>query len=178
MSWCSLLSVYLSSQFVVVVPIVTITTIVNTVTTGTNQSAVNVTVNDEELDLSCTVESHPTAFIHWEENDVIVAGSSEVVELTVTANSSVRGAIITYTCVAENVVGGNSRSVSNNITVYVQGEMVMSITVYKATTHKFVIYTKKIKVAKLCKSVLPLKNQVEKRCEIKGGGQKMTVTVS
>ena len=104
----------------------TITTIVNKITTGTNQSAVNVTVNDE-LNLSCTVESHPTALVHWEENGVIVAGSSEVIELKITPNSSVRGAIITYTCVAKNVVGGNSHSVSNNITVYVQGEMLMSI---------------------------------------------------
>ena len=105
----------------------TITTIVNKFTTGTNQSAVNVTVNDEELELSCNVESHPTALVHWEENGVIVAGSSEVIELKITPNSSVRGAIITYTCVAKNVVGGNSHSVSNNITVYVQGEMLMSI---------------------------------------------------
>ena len=88
--------------------------------TGTNQSAVNVKLN-EELIITCNVESCPMALVHWEENGVIVAGSSEAIKQIVTANSSVRGAIITYTCVAENVVRGN------NITVYVQSEMLLSV---------------------------------------------------
>ena len=88
-----------------------------------NQSAVNVTWN-KELDIFCEVESHPSAQVHWEENGVPVDGSSgEVTRLKVTANSAIRGANITYTCVAENVVGGNNHSVSNNITVYVQGKI-------------------------------------------------------
>jgi len=89
--------------------------------TGTNQSAVNVTVN-EIVVITCGVESYPPAQVVWKENDVIVADSGEVAELRVTPNSGVRGAIITYTCVAENVVGGKTRSVNNSITVYVQGE--------------------------------------------------------
>ena len=118
MSWSNN---WLLSKSVVVIPIVTITTV-----TGTNQSAVNVAVN-EELVITCNVKSYPTALVHWEENDIIVVGSSEVIELTVTTNSSVHGAIITYTCVAENVVGGNNRSVNNSITVYIQGEMLLSV---------------------------------------------------
>ena len=90
---------------------------------GQIDQAVNVTVN-KELKLICEVESHPDAQVHWEKNGVPVDGKSgEVTQLTVTADSSVRGAIINYTCVAENVVGGNNHSVSNNITVYVQGKI-------------------------------------------------------
>ena len=116
-----ILQFYLISIFFIVAPIVTITTV-----TGTNQSAVNVTVG-EELDITCKVESYPYAQVHWEADGVTVVDSSEVVQLKVTANSTIRGAIITYTCVAENVVGENNHSVSNNITVYVQGKMLMSI---------------------------------------------------
>jgi len=93
--------------------------------TGTNQSAVNVTVN-KELVISCGVESHPTGQLHWEDNTTVFDTTNNV-ELEVTANTSVRGAIITYTCVVENIVGGKTRSVNNSITVYVQGKTLQGI---------------------------------------------------
>jgi len=93
--------------------------------TGTNQSAVNVTVN-QELAITCRVESHPTGQLRWKDGTTVI-DTTKNVELEVTANTSVRGAIITYTCVAENIVGGKTRSVNNSITVYVQGKTLQGI---------------------------------------------------
>ena len=90
----------------------------------TNQSAVNVTVN-EALQLICDVESRPTALVHWEEDGVPNDRGRPVKLQVVTVNTTVRGAVINYTCVAQNVVGGKNRSASNTIIVYVQGEVLM-----------------------------------------------------
>ena len=112
-------AIKLLSKFVVDIPIVTITA--NGVT---NQSAVNVTVN-EVLQLTCDVESRPTALVHWEEDGIPTDRGREVRQQVVTVNTTVRGAVINYTCVAQNVVEGKNRSVSNSIIVYVQGEVLM-----------------------------------------------------
>ena len=106
-------------KFVAVIPIVTITA--NGVTV---QSAVNVTVN-EALQLTCDVKSRPIALVHWEEDGVPTDRGREVKQQVVTVNTTIRGAVINYTCVAQNVVGGKNRSVSNTIIVYVQGEVLM-----------------------------------------------------
>ena len=105
--------------FVVVIPVVTITA--NGVT---NQSVVNETVN-EAVQLVCDVESRPTALVHWEEDGVPTDRGREVKQQVISVNTTVRGAVINYTCVAQNVVGGQNRSVSNTIIVYVQGEVLM-----------------------------------------------------
>ena len=88
----------------------------------TFQSVVNVTVY-EALQLACDVECYPTALVHWEEDGVPTDISREVKQKVVTVNTTIRGAVINYTCVAQNVVGGKNRSVSNTIIVYVQGEV-------------------------------------------------------
>ena len=106
-------------KFVAVIPIVTITA--NGVTV---QSAVNVTVN-EALQLTCDVKSRPIALVHWEEDGVPTDRGREVKQQEVTVNTTIHGAVINYTCVAQNVVGGKNRSVSNTIIVYVQGEVLM-----------------------------------------------------
>ena len=105
--------------FVVVIPVVTITA--NGVT---NQSVVNETVN-EAVQLVCDVESRPTALVHWEEDGVPTDRGREVKQQVITVNTTIRGAVINYTCVAQNVVGGQNHSVSNTIIVYVQGEVLM-----------------------------------------------------
>ena len=106
-------------KFVAVIPIVTITA--NGVTI---QSAVNETVN-EALQLACDVESRPTALVHWEEDGVPTDRGRPVKQQVVTVNTTVRGAVINYTCVAQNVVEGKIHSVSSSIIVYVQGEGLM-----------------------------------------------------
>ena len=88
----------------------------------TNQPALNVTAN-KALQLTCDVESRPTALVHWEEDGVPTDRGREVKQQVVTVNTTIRGAVINYTCVAQNVVGGKNRSVSNTIIVYVQGEV-------------------------------------------------------
>ena len=90
----------------------------------TIQSAVNVTVN-EVLLLTCDVESRPTALVHWEEDGVPTDRGREVKQQVISVNTTVRGAVINYTCVAQNVVGGKNRFVSSTIIVYVQGEVLM-----------------------------------------------------
>ena len=90
----------------------------------TIQSALNETVN-KALRLTCDVESRRTALVHWEEDGVPTDRGREVKQQLVTVNTTVRGAVINYTCVAQNVVGGKNRSVSNTIIVYVQGEVLM-----------------------------------------------------
>ena len=90
----------------------------------TIQSAVNETVN-EALQLACDVESRPTALVHWEEDGVPTDRGRPVKQQVVTVNTTVRGAVINYTCVAQNVVGGKNRFVSSTIIVYVQGEVLM-----------------------------------------------------
>ena len=81
-----------------------------------NQSEVNVTLNDK-LNMTCKVESYPLAMIHW------VANGEQVSDVAlVMVNTSVRGANITYTCVAVNEVNGTNRSANNSIDVIIQGK--------------------------------------------------------
>ena len=114
-----ILQFYINKIFVAVIPIVTITANDEII-----QSAVNETVN-ELLQLACDVESLPTALVHWEEDGVPIDRGREVKQQEVTVNTTIRGAVINYTCVAQNVVGGKNHSVSNTIIVYVQGEVLM-----------------------------------------------------
>ena len=90
----------------------------------TIQSAVNEIV-DEALQLTCDVESIPTALVHLEEDGVPTDREREVKQQVVTVNTTIRGAVINYTCVAQNMVGGQNHSVSNTIIVYVQGKVLM-----------------------------------------------------
>ena len=78
--------------------------------------------------MNCIVESYPPAMIHWEVNRVRVSNNSEVIADTtvheeVTVDTSSRGAIITYTCVAVNIINGNNYFANNSINVTVQGKM-------------------------------------------------------
>ena len=83
---------------------------------GINQSEVNVTFNTK-YQLNCSVESYPSAIVYWE-------GNGEQVNSNVTlVNTSVRGATITYTCVAVNVINGVNHSASNSIDVTIQGKI-------------------------------------------------------
>ena len=84
---------------------------------GINQSKVNVTFN-KMSNMTCNVESYPPAMVYWEVNGELVSNNKSVL-----VNTSVRGAIITYTCVAENVVDGTDRSSNNSITIIIQGKM-------------------------------------------------------
>ena len=82
-----------------------------------NQSEVNVTLNNK-LNLTCNVESYPPAMVHW-----VVNGEQVSDVASVMVNTSVRGAIDTYTCVAVNEVNGTNRSASNSIDVIIQGKI-------------------------------------------------------
>jgi len=88
--------------------------------------AINVTVN-ETLELMSKVESYPTDLVHWEENSLPVTDSNQIVELSVIVNSTVLGATIEYTCVAENSVGGMNYSARNNVLIHVQGKTIIII---------------------------------------------------
>ena len=103
------------------------------------QSALNVTVN-EALQLTCDVKSRPTAVVHWEEDGVPTDRSRDVKQQVETVNTTIRGAVINYTCVAENVVVGKNRSVSNTIIVYVQGEVLMWYRVVGLVIHYSYIF--------------------------------------
>ena len=92
-----------------------------------NQSEVNATFN-EVFKMNCSVESYPPAMIHWEVDGVQVSNNPEIrtdtrVREEVTVDTSSRGVIITYTCVAVNVINGNNHSANNSIDVIVQGKM-------------------------------------------------------
>ena len=79
-----------------------------------NQSKVNVTLNDK-LNMSCDVESHPPAMVHWEVDGEQVSNDTAVI-----VDTSEHGAIDTYTCVAVNVINGINRSANNSIDVIIQ----------------------------------------------------------
>ena len=81
-----------------------------------NQSEVNVTFNTM-FNMSCYVESYPLAMVHWEGNN------EQVNNNVVLVNTSERGAIITYTCVAVNVINGVDHYANNNINVIIQGRI-------------------------------------------------------
>ena len=88
-----------------------------------NQSEVNVTFNTV-FNMTCRVESYPLAMVHWEGN------SEQVNNNVVLVNTSERGAIITYTCVAVNEINGDSQSASNSINVIVQGKILRMCWIY------------------------------------------------
>ena len=93
-----------------------------------NQPEVNVAFNII-FKMNCSVESYPLAVaIHWEVNGVQVSNNSEIrtdnrVLKEVTVDTSVHGAIVTYTCVALNVINGDNHSANNSIDVIIQGKM-------------------------------------------------------
>ena len=92
-----------------------------------NQSEVNVTFNTM-FKMNCSVESYPPAMVHWEVDGEQVSNNSEMISDTrvheeVTVDTSSHGVIITYTCVAVNVINGVNHSASNSIDVIVQGKM-------------------------------------------------------
>ena len=82
-----------------------------------NQSEVNVTLNNK-LNLTCNVDSYPPAMVHWVANGEQVSNDTLVI-----VDTSVCGAIDTYTCVAVNEVNGTNRSASNSINVIIQGKI-------------------------------------------------------
>ena len=84
---------------------------------GINQSEVNVTFNTE-YQLNCSVESYPAAMVYWEANGEQVNSNVTLV------NTSVRGATITYTCVAVNVINEGNHSANNSINVIIQGKII------------------------------------------------------
>ena len=106
----------------VVTPIVTIESM-----NKINQSEVYVTFNTM-FRMNCSVESYPPALVHWKVDGIKVSDSLEIridtsVHEEVTVDTSSCGAIITYTCVAVNVINGVNHSANNSIDVIVQGKM-------------------------------------------------------
>ena len=96
------------------------------ITNERNQSEVNATFN-EVFTINCSVESYPPAVIHWEEdgqevNSTVVTTDTIVCQL-VTVDTSIPGVIITYTCVAVNVINGADYFANNSIDVIIQGIM-------------------------------------------------------
>ena len=89
-----------------------------------NQSEVNVTFNTM-FNMTCRVESYPLAMVHWEVDDEQVSNNTVVL-----VNTSERGAIITYTCVAVNEINEVSQSASNSINVIIQGKILCDVRYY------------------------------------------------
>ena len=94
-----------------------------------SQSEVNVTFN-RMFKMNCSIESYPLAVaIYWEVDGVQVSNNPEIrtdtnVRKEVTVDTSSRGAIITYTCVAVNVINGVNHSANNSIDIIVQGKTI------------------------------------------------------
>ena len=94
-----------------------------------NQSEVNVKFNTM-FKMNCSVESYPPAMVHWEVDGVQVSNNPEirtdtrVHEGEVTVDTSSRGVIITYTCVAVNVINGVNQLTNNSINAIIQGKTV------------------------------------------------------
>ena len=82
-----------------------------------NQSEVNVTFN-AMFNMTCNVESYPPAMVHWEADGEQVSNDTVLI-----VDTSMRGAIITYTCVAVNVINGVDHSANNSINVIIQGKI-------------------------------------------------------
>ena len=93
------------------------------------QSEVNVTFNTM-FKMNCSVESYPLVVaIYWEVDGVQVSDNPEIrtdtsVREEVTVDTSSHGAIITYTCVAVNVINGVNYSANNSIDVIIQGKTI------------------------------------------------------
>ena len=98
----------------------------------TNQSEVNVKFNTI-FQLNCNVESYPPAMIHWEVDGGQVSNNTVVL-----VDTSPHGEIITYTCVAVNVINGVNHSANNSINVIIQGKMIC--VVYPIATVSIGIY--------------------------------------
>ena len=86
----------------------------------TNQSKVNATLNTL-FNMTCDVDSYPPAMVHWEADGERVSNDTVVI-----VDTSMPGAIVTYTCVAVNEINGANRSATNSINVIVQGEILYS----------------------------------------------------
>ena len=82
-----------------------------------NQSEVNVKLNDV-FNMTCKVDSYPPAMVHW-----VVNGEQVSNDTLVIVDTSERGAIDTYTCVAVNEVNGTNHSANNSINVIIQGKI-------------------------------------------------------
>ena len=92
-----------------------------------NQSEVNATFN-MMFNITCSVESYPSAMVHWEANVVQVIDNNVVLVDTsvyeaLRVDTHVQEAIITYTCVAVNVINGVNHFANNSIDVIIQGKM-------------------------------------------------------
>ena len=93
-----------------------------------NQSEVNVTFNTM-FNMSCNVESYPLAMVHWEVDGEQVSNNTVVL-----VNTSGRGAIITYTCVAVNIINEVNHSANNSIDVIIQGKILCDGYIISMTT--------------------------------------------
>ena len=82
-----------------------------------NRSEVNVTFNTM-FNVSCNVESYPLVVVHWEVDGEQVSNNTIVL-----VDTSDRGATITYTCVAVNIINGVNHSANNSINVVIQGKI-------------------------------------------------------
>ena len=95
-----------------------------------NQSELNATFN-KVFTINCSVKSYPPAIVHWEAdgeqviNDTVVIADT-IVHGVVTVDTSIPGAIITYTCVAVNVINGVDHFANNSVDVIIQGKMKIS----------------------------------------------------
>ena len=93
------------------------------------QSEVNVIFNTM-FKMNCSVESYPPVMaIYWEEDGIQLNDNLEIrmdtkVLEEVTVDTSNRGAIITYTCVAVNVINGVNHTANNSIDVIIQGKTI------------------------------------------------------
>ena len=120
-----------------------------------NQSEVNVTFNTM-FNMNCSVESYPSAMtVYWEADLVQVNNNTEIrttdtrVREEVIVDTSSRGVIITYTCVAVNVINAEDRFANNSIKVVVQGKMLAMyiIIIYICTycitraTYSIIVYS-------------------------------------
>ena len=79
--------------------------------------------------MSCNVESYPLAMVHWE-----VDGEQVSNDTVVLVDTSDRGAIITYTCVAVNIINGVNHSANNSINVVIQGKILYDGYIISMTT--------------------------------------------
>ena len=112
-----------------------------------NQLEVNVTFSTV-FKMNCSVESYPPAMVHWEVDGEQVSDNPEIrtdtrVHEEVTVDTSSRGVIITYTCVAVNIINGVNHSANNSIDVIVQGKKwyhVFCIFIYVNTSIQVCMY--------------------------------------
>ena len=79
------------------------------------------------FNITCSVESYPSAMVHWEANVVQVIDNNVVLVDTsvfeALRDTHLQEAIITYTCVAVYVINGVNYFANNSINVIIQGKM-------------------------------------------------------